>query len=183
VAAADGRVLGRVRVTGAANVDWEAIARGPCGPPPPGGPPPGDSSRRTPAGECLWIGDVGDNPAAGYGPGAPRADVTLYRVPEPLGALAGPPAPRRARAAVGLPAATAPAAALRVRYADGPHDVEAMAVLPDGDAWLITKHPSRRADGSRRPALVYRVDAAAWGGRGRRRRGSSTACRSFPGRR
>ncbi len=151
VAAADGRVLGRVRVTGARNVDWEAVARGPCG----GG---GAAGAAAAGAECLYVGDVGDNAAFLGGAGAGRAGVTLYRVPEPL--PLGPPAGRPPR----LPPATAPAAALAVRYADGPRDVEAMAVLPDGDAWLITKHPSRRPDGGARPALVYRVAAGAWAG-------------------
>jgi len=54
-----GAVLGRVRVTGAENVDWEDIALGPC-----------------PAGECLYIADTGDNNER-------REAVTVYRVPEP----------------------------------------------------------------------------------------------------
>jgi hypothetical protein len=146
VAADDGRVLGRVAVAGAANVDWEAVAVGPCG----------ASSPAPPAAACVYVGDVGDN-AAGGGGGVGRAEVTLYRVPEPLGAPAGP---------LRLPASTAPPAALAVRYADGPRDVEAMVVLPDGDVWLVTKHPARRPDGGARPALVYRVPAAAWGAPG-----------------
>lgn len=54
-----GTVLGRVRVTGAENDDWEDIALGPC-----------------PAGECIYIADTGDN-------GEKREFVTIYRVPEP----------------------------------------------------------------------------------------------------
>lgn len=54
-----GRALGRWTVTGAASVDWEDIALGPC-----------------PAGTCLVIGDVGDNREG-------RTSVTLYRFPEP----------------------------------------------------------------------------------------------------
>lgn len=151
VAAATGRVLGRVRVTGARNEDWEALAQGPCGP----GAAGGDRA-------CLYVGDVGDNAAGAGGTGAGRPSVTQYRVPEPVGTLAGPLPRRRGRPGVGLPVATAPAAALAVRYADGPRDVEAMAVLPDGATWLVTKQPTRRPDGSVRPALVYRVGAGAW---------------------
>ncbi len=55
-----GASLGVVRVLGAQNRDWEAIAIGAC-----------------PVGSCLYIGDVGDN-------GARRDDVTVYRIPEPL---------------------------------------------------------------------------------------------------
>jgi hypothetical protein len=54
-----GEVKGRVRVTGAAVRDWEALAVGPC-----------------PAGSCLYVGDIGDD-------GAKRMQVTVYRVPEP----------------------------------------------------------------------------------------------------
>ena len=54
-----GEVKGRVRVTGAAVRDWEALAVGPC-----------------PGGSCLYVGDIGDD-------GAKRLQVTVYRVPEP----------------------------------------------------------------------------------------------------
>ncbi len=54
-----GKSLGVVRVNGAANRDWEAIALGPCT-----------------TGSCLYIGDVGDNHAR-------RSNVVIYRVPEP----------------------------------------------------------------------------------------------------
>ena len=59
---ARGTVEGRVRVTGAAVEDWEAIAAGPCG-----------------SGSCLYIGDIGDNEAR-------RKRITVYRVAEPDGA-------------------------------------------------------------------------------------------------
>ena len=55
-----GASLGVLRVIGAENRDWEAIAIGPCV-----------------TGSCLYIGDVGDN-------GARRDFVTVYRIPEPL---------------------------------------------------------------------------------------------------
>ncbi len=54
-----GRALGAVRVRGASNIDWEAMAAGPCD-----------------AGACLYIGDVGDNDAH-------RATVRVWRVREP----------------------------------------------------------------------------------------------------
>jgi hypothetical protein len=56
--------LGTFVVRGAVNVDWEALARGPCG-----------------ATECLFIGDTGDNREQ-------RPSVTIYRVPEPNPAAA-----------------------------------------------------------------------------------------------
>jgi len=55
----DGRPRGRVRVTGAAVDDWEAIATAPC-----------------PAGSCVYIADIGDN-------NAQRQRITIYRTTEP----------------------------------------------------------------------------------------------------
>jgi hypothetical protein len=54
-----GAALGSFRVTGAVNLDWEALGRGRCG-----------------TTDCLYIGDTGDNRER-------RRAVTLYRVPEP----------------------------------------------------------------------------------------------------
>jgi hypothetical protein len=60
-----GRDLGTVRVTGARNRDWEAMATGPCA-----------------AGRCLYVGDVGDNMA--------RHDaVVIWRIAEPAPPGAG----------------------------------------------------------------------------------------------
>lgn len=70
---AAGEILGRVRVTGAENVDWEDVALGPC-----------------PAGECIYIADTGDN-------GERREAVTLYRVPEPEPTDTATPAAERFR--------------------------------------------------------------------------------------
>lgn len=57
-----GRDLGSFEVTGATNVDWEAITVGPC--------------RPAAARSCLFIGDIGDNLGN-------RPAITIYRVPEP----------------------------------------------------------------------------------------------------
>jgi hypothetical protein len=57
-----GKVAGRVSITGAKVVDWEAMASAPCG-----------------AGSCLYIGDIGDNSAN-------RKEIAIYRVPEPANA-------------------------------------------------------------------------------------------------
>jgi hypothetical protein len=54
-----GSVTGRMKLSGVAVDDWEAIAVGPC-----------------PAGSCLYIGDIGDNRAK-------RNHITVYRVSEP----------------------------------------------------------------------------------------------------
>jgi hypothetical protein len=94
-----GELEGTVRVVGARNVDWEAMAAGPC-----------------PEGRCLYIADTGDNLLR-------RTDPAIYRVTEP-----GP-----------RDTVTAPATRFPVRLPDGPRDIEAMALLADGHALLITK--------------------------------------------
>jgi len=117
-----GRALGRVLVRGAKNRDWEALATVPC-----------------PEGQCIVIGDVGDNMAR-------RNALQLYRIAEPM------------HGAVSVPVLHT----LRLRYADGAHDVEAMFGGPDGTLWLVTKRPERRRDGASRPVRVYAVPRAAW---------------------
>lgn len=112
-----GAALGRWTVTGARSVDWEDIAAGPC-----------------PSGECLYVGDVGDNEEQ-------RQAVMIYRVPEP-----DPDSGR---------GATPPADTLRIRYPDRPRDVEALFVDQDGGTWLISK-------GRSTGILLYHVPAAAW---------------------
>jgi hypothetical protein len=54
-----GRAHGAFEVANARNLDWEAIAIGPCGPR-----------------DCVYIADTGDN-------GQYRRSATIYRVPEP----------------------------------------------------------------------------------------------------
>ena len=56
---ANGKVTGRVSLSGASLEDWEAMAAGRCG-------------SRT----CLYIADIGDN-------NAKRNEIIIYRVPEP----------------------------------------------------------------------------------------------------
>jgi len=113
-----GRDLGVYTVTGAANYDWEAITRGPCG-----------------TSECLYIADTGDNDEI-------RRSARLYRVPEPAVRAGGQ-------------GVTARAEVLEVRYPDGPHDVEAAAVAPDGAVLLVSKGRSRGVQ-------VFRVPASGW---------------------
>ena len=96
------------------------------------------------AASCLYIGDTGDNDAV-------YASRTLYRAPEP--------------AAANAPGFNGEIDAERLVYAypDGPRDVEAMYVAPNGDAFLISKRPLRARGGGLRPTLVYRVPSSAWG--------------------
>ena len=131
---------GAWRVQGATNVDWEAASIGPCG----------GSRAIVPAvampDECVYIGDTGDNSEK-------RTSRVIYRVPEPRAQRAG---------FTGDIAAEA----LRYRYPDGAHDVEAMYVRPNGSIYLITKRPRRDAAGRLRPALVFMLPPDAWGNPG-----------------
>ena len=54
-----GQVAGRVSVSGATVVDWEAVAAGRCD-----------------DGTCLYLADIGDNRGV-------RKDITIYRIAEP----------------------------------------------------------------------------------------------------
>lgn len=118
---------GRLRVAGAAAFDWEDIALGPC-------------PRPIGATACLYVGDTGDNLET-------RAWVVVYALPEP-----GRPGSRRETGRT----TTAPLV-LRLRYPDGPRDVEALYVLPrDTALFLVSK-------GRFGPIRLYRVDPAAWG--------------------
>lgn len=110
-----------------------------------------------PDGRCLYIGDVGDNSAR-------RDVVTIWRVREPLP----------------TDSATARAEALPFRYPQGPRDVEAIWVGPDTSVWLVTKRPIRDAAGRFRPALVYRLPAAAWGTAGGRAVAAAVLVDSLP---
>jgi hypothetical protein len=127
-----GRHRGAWHLTGARNRDWEAASLGPCAPAD-GGP------------YCLYLGDVGDNDAR-------RSTVTIYRVLEPLVPPAAPdsviPVPVLDR--------------LDFRYADRPHDVEAMYVALDGSVFLVTKRRLLDASGRARPALLFRIPPQAW---------------------
>jgi len=120
-----GATLGIFRVAGAGNFDWETLTLGPC-----------------PAGTCVIVGDIGDNPET-------RPSVTLYRVPEP----------RITSASASELGATAPADSLRLTYPDGPHDVEAIYANAAGDLYLVSK-------GRTKGILLFRLPASAWDGGG-----------------
>ena len=85
---ADGTFLGRYAVTGAENVDWEDVAA---------------------AGSDIYAADIGDNLSA-------RAEIAVYRVPEPDASTGGGP--------------TVPATRLTLAYPDGAHDAESLLVDP-----------------------------------------------------
>jgi hypothetical protein len=85
---------------------------------------------------CLFVADTGDNLEE-------RRSVTIRIVPEPT---VGPKPVAQTRT-------IAPRHSVRVRYADGPHDVEAIAFDPAGNVLLISK-------GQRSPIRVYRIARA-----------------------
>jgi hypothetical protein len=103
----DGMRKGQVRVRGVMTRNWEDISAGRCG-------------QRW----CLYIADIGDNHMR-------RADITVYRVPEPKPTDTD----------------TAPAEAFTATYPDGPHDAEGLFVTPDEGLFLVTKD---------KPSVVYR---------------------------
>ena len=78
--------------------DWEDISAGHC-----------------PAGDCLYVADIGDNRVR-------RQQVEIYRIPEPA---------LDARA-------TATPEVFHAIYADGPHNAEAMFVI-GSDLFIVTK--------------------------------------------
>lgn len=113
-------------VVGARAVDWEAVTLGTC--------PVAVWTDRT----CLYIADTGDNNAR-------RTRVVVYAVPEPDPYTVP-------QGSVGQ---TERARALRLRYIDGPHDAEALVLLPGGELALLTK-------GRSRPVLRLAIPANAW---------------------
>lgn len=118
-----GADLGTFEVTGASAVDWEDIAIGP-------GPPGADG--------YIYVGDIGGN--------AGRADLVIYRAPEPAVDRSGPPVQGALGGVVALP----------VRYPNGErHNAEALMVDPlNGDLYIVTK----AADGDSR---IFRYAAAS----------------------
>jgi hypothetical protein len=107
-----GESLAVFRVTGANARDWEDIASG-----------PGPQRNRS----YLYIGDIGDN-------NAKRADIVIYRIPEPDLKTANKNSSKT------RPIATENAEAIRLVYPDGKHDAEALLVHPStGNLYLVTK--------------------------------------------
>lgn len=88
---------------------------------------------------CIYIADTGDNRER-------RPEVAIHRVIEPE-----LPPEKKKSSLRKLRVET-----LRLSYPDGPHDVEAMGVLPDGALLLVSKG---RSGG----VLAFRVAADAWG--------------------
>jgi hypothetical protein len=109
--AASGKLLATFQVAAKAR-DWEDMSSGPC--------PDGPEAALSEPPNCLYLADIGDNDRV-------RESLTVYVVAEPTVASAAE-----------NPGALA-ARSFRYRYPDGPDDAEAFAVLPDGDATIVTK--------------------------------------------
>jgi hypothetical protein len=93
----------RIAVAGGQVRDWEDLAIAKC-----------------PTGECLYIGDIGDNRSS-------RKQITIYRVPEPAEGSS----------------TTHSAEIFHAIYGDRPHDAEAFLIVAD-QLFIITKEsPSR----------------------------------------
>lgn len=84
---------------------------------------------------CLYLGDTGDNAGA-------RSEVSFTILPE-----------RKTYAETETPLRV-----VRARYPDGPHNVEAFAVHPNGDLFVVTKPVDAKVT-TPAPALVYRLSA------------------------
>ncbi|HSK19425.1 MAG TPA: hypothetical protein VK912_09800 [Longimicrobiales bacterium] len=101
----DGALIAGIEIPAAGTQsDWEDIAAGPC-----------------PAGDCLYIADIGDNLHD-------RQDRAILRIAEPDVHDAG----------------TIAIETYPIRYPDGPVDAEALFVMPDTSVYIITK--GRRQD-------------------------------------
>lgn len=116
----DGQGARAVEVEGSKPIDMEEISLGPCGE----------------AGDCLYLGDIGDNPA--------RRDEVVFTL---------------VREVENFPDKVSPLRVVRARYPDGAHNAEAFAVHPNGDLYLVTK-PADRVMMNPAPAQVYRLTAA-----------------------
>lgn len=108
-----------VEVEGEKPRDIEALSLGPCG-----------------AKTCLYLADIGDNPA--------KREGVAFTVVEELESF---------------PAKVAPLRTVRARYPDGAHNAESMAVHPNGDLYVVTKPADAQAM-TPGPALVFRLTAA-----------------------
>lgn len=131
-----GRALGRVRVKGATNIDWEALAIGPCPTRRSTGPRGrSEATRRA----CLYIGDIGDN-------GRARRSLIIYAVHEPDPSI---------------DTVITVHDSLRIVYSDSARDAESMVVDRRGDLWIVSKELVREPRLYRVPAAAWRTRGIA----------------------
>lgn len=119
-----GATLASFAIEGVIALDWEDMAIGP-------GPDDGV--------DYLFIGDIGDNPEL-------RANVVVYRVPEPDPSTGGDTIPGVAR--------------ITLNYPDGAHNAETLLVDPEtGDIVIVTKN-ERGMSGIWRAPFPHETGAA-----------------------
>jgi len=87
---------------------------------------------------CLFIGDIGDNKARKY-------SVEIIVVEE-LEKYEG---------------SVKPLKRIKLKYPDGPHNAEGLAVHPNGDIYIVTKEENLR-DLEAYPSKVYRLSTQKW---------------------
>ena len=137
-----GALRARFALTNSANVDWEAVAVGPC-----------------PQGTCVYIGDTGDN--------AERRDVvTIYRVVEPT--VAGDA--RTAIDAVEVLRVRYPRQSHDVEAMGVAPDGTIVLVTKGRSGGILLYQLAPEAWGAREPAVATRIDSlpiTANGGNGR----------------
>jgi hypothetical protein len=84
-------------------------------------------------GQCLYIGDIGDNPSQ-------RADIKIVIIEEQKD----------------FALSVKPKSILTVKYPDGAHNAEGMAVHPNGDLFILTKEVDE-VNHRAAPAKLYRL--------------------------
>lgn len=81
--------------------------------------------------DCIFIADIGDNARR-------RPNLEIVVIEE----------------RADFPSEVVPVHRVRIRYPDGPHDAESLAVHPDGTIYIITKDPAR--------SQIFRLKRELW---------------------
>lgn len=89
---------------------------------------------------CIFIGDIGDNLEK-------RTEIKIVLILE-----------RKT-----YPASVSPIKVLRLKYPDGPHNAESLAVHPNGDIYIISKESDFK-NMEYYPSNIYRLKRKAWEG-------------------
>ena len=127
----DGDLRGIYTLDGAGAVDWEDMAWGPCS--------------ALGWSDCLYVGDIGDN-------GAHRSQIQIYRVPEPIVPLEGPPAVE----------VLIDVERFDCYYPDAPHDAETLLVDPEtAIPYIVTKEEQGTTTVYRFPASPIPFETVA----------------------
>ncbi len=87
---------------------------------------------------CLFIGDIGDNKARKY-----SVEIIVVEELEKY------------------ESSVKPLKRIKLKYPDGPHNAEGLAVHPNGDIYIVTKEENLR-DLEAYPSKVYRLSAQKW---------------------